>query len=154
MNYIELKLQCIKNMQGAILHKLNSTTWATDNVHDRIYLTELLSELLNRERRISEDDSEKHTVHRFGTIDYLFIGSHGYQLNTDGSIVDLGDDQEKFATVYMYGNEDCYLCVTEYTEFVERCEDIKNMTWACKSECINGDDALFANINGEIIFLG
>lgn len=154
MNYFELKLQCIKNMQGAILHKLNSTTWATDNVHDCIYLTDLLSSLLNRERSLSEDNSEKHTVHRLGTTDYLFIGSHGYQLNPDGSIIDLGDDQEKFATVYMYGNQDCYLCVTEDTTFVDSLDHIQNMTWACRPAWNDGDDALFANINGEIIFLG
>jgi hypothetical protein len=141
-------------MHDAILHKINSTTWATDNIHECAYLIERLSELRKRIYSISQGNSEKYTVHRFGTIDYLFVGSHGFQLNQDGSIVDLGDNKEKFATIYMYGNDDCHLYVTEDTEFVKRCEDIKNLTWACLPERNNGDDALFANINGEIIFLG
>jgi hypothetical protein len=151
--YTELKLKCIKHMIAVIIDKINSTEWTSETICQCGNIVGEVSKLKSWKYRISTDDSEKYTVHRFGSVDYLLIWSHGYQLNQDGSIVDLGDNQQKFATIYMYGDDGCYLYVTEDTEFVDSAEDIKNMTWACRPAGNIGDDALFANINGKIIFL-
>jgi hypothetical protein len=153
MTYTELKLKCINHMIAVLIAKINSTEWTSETICQCGDLVGEVSKLKSRQYRISTNDTEKYTVHRFGSVDYLLIGSHGYQLNQDGSIVDLGDDKEKFATIYMYGNEDCHLYVTEDIDFVDRIDKIKNMTWACRPAGNIGDDALFANINGEIIFL-
>lgn len=153
MTYQELKLKCITDMIALIIAKINSTEWNVESIYQCGDLIENIADLKRRQYRISTDNSEKYTVHRFGSIDYLFIGTDRYQLNQDGTIVYYDDNHQSFATVYMYGSDGCHLWVAEDTNFVDSLDNIPNMTWACRPAWNNGEDALFANINGEIIFL-